>query len=233
VKRATLIVVTALAVVLAPLPGRAATEAPRCFAKSVWFPDAVTRLRGDVDGDGRSDLVRTKAHWLSDQTCRARLIVETARRALARRIDALTGLMIAPPGLAGLVNLDRRPGLEIATVVWQGASTGFVHVYGLRGAGLVKVNRETFDYAGSLVHLDGVDCVRKGPALVVDSGAIYRLSDNRYHVTRTFLGLRGGVLQPLPRLTEHHRVGVAGLNRFPELAAMRPFPSCTVVAGAP
>jgi hypothetical protein len=167
----------------------------------------------------------------ADRRVRARLIVESARGVLTRRVDSLTGLLIAPPGLASLVDLDRRPGLEIGVVVWLGASTGFVDVYGVRGRELVRMNREAFDYGGSLVHREGVDCMRTRSALVVASHAVYRLSDNRYHVTRTFLAIRGDVLQRVPRLTERHRVGYAGLTRFPEFASTQPFASCTVVPG--
>ena len=162
-------------------PTGAVAEPVRCYPKSALFPDAVTRLRGDVDGDGRADLVRTIPNWADSETCRARLIVKSARGVLTRRIDPLTGLLIAPPGLAGLVDLDRRPGLEIGVVVWLGASTGFADVYGVRGPELVRVNREAFDYGGSLVHREGVDCVHERSALVVGSHAVYRLSDNRYH----------------------------------------------------
>jgi hypothetical protein len=60
-------------------PTAAVSEPARCYPKSVLFPDAVMRLRGDIDGDGRADLVRAMAHWADSETCRARLIVESAR----------------------------------------------------------------------------------------------------------------------------------------------------------
>jgi hypothetical protein len=196
------------------------------------FPDAVTRLRGDVDGDRHFDTVTTEAEWLADDTCRARLVVETNRNVFRRHVDPLSGLLIAPPGLAALVQLDRSPGLEVAVVIWRGASTAFLDVYGVRGNRLTRVTRDAFAYAGSVVNRSGVDCARKRGAVLVASQAEFRLGDERYHVRRVFYALRAGVLRRLPSLTERFRVRFTGILRFPELANQVPFPSCTVVEGA-
>jgi hypothetical protein len=196
------------------------------------FPDGVTRLRGDVDGDRRPDLVTTQARWLTGNTCRARLVVDTERDVFERRVDPLSGVLIAPPGLAALVRLDRRPGLEIAVVIWRGASTAFLDVYGVRGNRLTRVSADAFPYAGSVVNRSGVGCARKRGALLVASEAAFKLDDERYHVGRVFYGLRAGDLRPFPSLTERSRVRYDDLGRFPELASEAPFPSCTLVEGA-
>jgi hypothetical protein len=211
----------------------ASQEAVRCYSAEDVFPSAETRLRGDVDGDGHDDGVRTRARWLDAETCRAWLTLSIPRQGVRERaIDPLTGILIAPPGLAGLIRLDRRPGLEVAVVTWVGASTGFVELYGYRRGRIVPLAREAFAYAGSVVHRDGVDCARTHGALLVRSRAEFDLDDERYHVQRRFYGLRDGVLRPLPDLTEHYRVRMPGLRRFPGLWNQVPFPSCTEVPGA-
>jgi hypothetical protein len=208
-----------------------AIEPVRCYPADEVFPDQVRLLTGDVDGDGVADTVRTRARWTDDDHCRARLAADVGTSVLRLGIDPATGIMIAPPGLAGLVDLDRRRGLEPAVVVWRGASTGFVQVYGVRAGDLRPLADRAFEYAGSIVHPAGVDCVRTRGAVLVSSSAEYDLADGRYHVVRRFYAFRAGTLERVPRLTERVAVRLSGLGRFPELGAA-PFPSCTVVPGA-
>jgi hypothetical protein len=138
----------------------AAGDPVRCYPMSDLFPDGLTRLRGDVDGDRRLDTVTTEARWFAGDACCTRLVVETEHGVFERRVDPLSGMLIAPPGLAALVKLDRSPGLEIAVVIWRGASTAFLDVYGVRGKRLTRVSADAFAYAGSVVNRSGVDCAR-------------------------------------------------------------------------
>jgi hypothetical protein len=209
-----------------------AVDLVRCYAATEVFPDAVRKLSGDVDGDRSIDTAHTRASWVGPEACRARLVVDTGTSVLRVAIDPSTGIMIGPPGLAGLVDLSRHPGLEVAVVVWRGASTGFLQLYGVDGGRLTDIAGESFGYAGSVVHPSGVDCARKRGAVLVRSKAEYLLDDDRYHVERMFYAFRGNTLQPVPALTERLAVRPAGLARFPELAGPAPFPSCTVVLGA-
>jgi hypothetical protein len=226
-------ILAAIMAAVAGVPGAVSATPAQCFHSLDIFPDVVTRLRGDVDGDRRADTVLTRARWIDDSTCTAQLVVRTDRETFKRAIDPISGSMIAPPGLTGLIKLDRRPGLEIGVVVWLGASTGFMDVYALRGGtGLVRLSSEPFDYAGSLVQRSGVDCARTHGSLVVSSHAVFRLVDNRYHVTRDFYADHGSRLVLRPALQERARVRFMQLNRFPEFASAVPFPSCTVVAGS-
>lgn len=229
---------TAVAAIVIPLliAGSAVTavgvEPVRCYDADEVFPDEVRALTGDVDGHGAPDAVRTRARWADPATCRARLIVDTGRRVLRTEIEPSTGIMIGPPGLAGLVELDHRPGLEIAVVIWRGASTGFLLLYGVHAGALVPLASGSFEYAGSVVHLTGVDCVPNRGAVLVSSTADYDVEDGRYDVVRTFYASRAGSLRPVPALTEHRSVRPSRLGRYPELASPAPFPSCTVVLGA-
>jgi hypothetical protein len=144
-------------------------------------------------------------------------------------IDSLSGSLLAPPALAGLVRLAPGHRLDVAVIVWLGASTGFVDVYGLRGRGIERVSPEVFAYAGSAVDRFGVDCVSGKGARLVVSSATY--TERGYRVRRSFLSLRGDILVPSHRATERLTLGVRRLERLPEFAAQVPFPSCTVVDG--
>ncbi len=210
---------------------------PSARAETTWcaplagvFPDGVTRLQGDVDADHRIDTVSTSVRWLGESTCRAWLTVETANGTYRRRIDPLFGSLVGPPALAGLVQLGPGRRLDVAVVVWLGASTGFVDVYGFDGRELRRKSTAAFDYAGSVVNRAGVDCVSDRGARLVASFATFE-NDNRYHVERSFYAMRAGGLHLIRGRTERATVGFNGLNRYPEFASQVPFPSCAVVRG--
>lgn len=188
-------------------------------------------LHGDVDGDGQADTVWTRADWVGRLRCRASLHVRTAEGTFTLAVEPPSedGGLLSPPGLAGLVRLDRRPGLEIALVPWMGASTTFVNVYALRARGPVLLKSPLFGHGGSVGNRSGVDCIRKRGAIVAATGASYARR-GRYRVERRFYGLRGDMF--VLKFTERYRVSdYGGLSRFPELAnELQPFPSCTVVS---
>ena len=154
-----------------------------------------------MDADHRIDTVSTSARWLGDSTCRAWLTVETANGTYRRRIDPLFGSLVAPPALAGLIQLGPGRRLDIAVIVWLGASTGFVDVYGFHSRELQRKSTDAFDYAGSVVNRAGVDCVRHRGARLVASFATFR-GDNRYHGERTFYAMRSGGLHLIQGRTE-------------------------------
>jgi hypothetical protein len=211
---------------------RAPSGAASCQSARDFGVRWTTSLRGDVDGDGIADRVGSRARWLADGRCRAWLVVATAEDRFSTPIDPLYGTLIKPPGLAGLIAL--RPGhrLDVAVVVWLGASTGFLDVYGIAGHRLVRLSTSTFEYAGSVVNRAGVDCAAKKGSRLVASFATWDDTDRRYDVERIFYATRAGRLAELPRLTERHVATIGGLARYPELAAQAPFPSCTAVAGS-
>ena len=205
-------------------------------APSVCFSTDETRaargptLQGDIDGDGRTDVVWTEAEWLDARHCRASLHVETAKETFAVAVEPPweDGGLFAPPDLAGLVRLDRRPGLEIALVPWMGASTTFATVYALRAHRLVRLEGPLFGYGGSVMNRSGVDCARLRGALVVSTGASFLPTRRRYRVVRRFYALHGDAFAL--KFKERYRVREGGLLRFPELAdEIQPFPSCTAV----
>jgi len=132
--------------------GTTRSDAVYCERATDFGIPWTTSLRGYVDGDGVIDTVVTRATWLGGGACRAWLVVDTARARFRAAIDPLIGALVEPPGLAGLIQL--RPGhrLDVAVVVWLGASTGFLDVYGLRRHRLARVSRSAYEYAGSVVN---------------------------------------------------------------------------------
>ncbi|MFZ0323565.1 MAG: hypothetical protein WAN48_05470 [Actinomycetes bacterium] len=210
--------------------GSLSTPAPaRCLN---WHLDGwVTRLRGDIDGDGVVDTARTQARWVGQDTCRARLVVRTARGTTHIAIPAFQGLLMKPPGLAGLVSVGPGQRLDIAVIVLLGANTVWLDLYALQSGRLHQVNRTVLGYGGGIAYLFGTDCARHHGARLVSTRAVYDWKANRYAVRRSFFGVRGGQLVRIPRLTERYVVPPRRLFQFPELNAGRPFPSCTVVRG--
>jgi hypothetical protein len=209
-----------------PGPGPSAGPPARCFpAVDFGFP-ATAELRGHVDGDRRIDTVSTSAGWVDSDSCRASLVVRTAKRTYRQEVGNDLGILIAPPPVAALVPLDRRRGLEIAVQVWQGASTGFVELFGIRGARLVRLDEHPFAVSGSLTHQEGLDCARRHGALLVAGSAA--IQGDSYAVERRFYAVRAGELRLRPRLTEHHVVGLEDLGGFREISDV-PFPRCAVI----
>lgn len=226
-------VMMAIASVVSFLPHIASSgSATYCAPTSDFLPDADTVLLGNINGDGTTDTVSTHARITPTGSCRARLIVDTDRGTYRTKVAPLTGLLLVPPALAGLVHL--RPGhrLDIAVIVWLGASTGFIDVYGLHGRRLQRLSPQAYGYAGSLGQRSGVDCVHRRGARLVASWASVDRNGRHYVGERDFYSIARGSLRPLPRLTERYRVPVDALGRFPELSALVPFPTCTVVRGA-
>jgi hypothetical protein len=108
-RAARLVAATFLLVLVLPAhaSGRSATY---CAPTSLFLPGANRVLYGDVDGDGTADTASTHARLTPDGSCRARLIVETERRLFRTKVSPLTGLLLVPPALAGLIRLRRVTG---------------------------------------------------------------------------------------------------------------------------
>ena len=221
---------TVLIIAFTPLTA-ASRSATYCAPTSEFLPYADTVLHGDVDGDGIVDTVPSHGRTTATGRCRAWLVVETDRGIHRTGIDPLTGLLLVPPALAGLIEL--RPGhrLDIAVIVWVGASTGFLDVYGLHGHDLRRLSSDAYGYAGSIGERSGVDCVHHRGARLVASSASVSANGRHYLGERDFYDIRGGSLRLLRRLTERFRIRIDEIDLFPELASLDPFPGCTVVRG--
>ena len=204
-----------------------AAPATPCYSLDGSMSVRGPTLVGDVDGDGAPDTVRTEAEWVDAQTCRAGLVVETAH-GVYRAAVLSDGPLAAPPGLAGLVRLDRRPGLEVALVTWEGASTTFIQVFTLKRRQLALLDGPLLGHGGSVTHRSGVDCARRRGTILVSSQAALGPRGARYRVVRRFFALVSGSLVERPALTERYRLREPGLGRFREFAdQVHAFPSCT------
>jgi len=220
----------ALMVAFTPLTA-SSRSATYCAPTSDLLPHADTVLHGDVDGDGVADTVSSHGRTTSAGRCRAWLVVETDRGVYRTKVEPLTGVLLVPPAIAGLIELRPSHRLDIAVIVWVGASTGFLDVYGLRGHHLRRLSPDAYGYAGSFGERSGVDCVHGHGARLVASSASIDANGRHYVGERDFYGVRAGSLRLRTNLTEHFRIGLDAIDRFPELASLDPFPSCTAVRG--
>lgn len=188
-------------------------------------------LRGDVDGDGRSEVVWLAVDERAEEGCQ--LFVAVASGSVVRSLPIVQpelNLALSPPALDTLAAIDTEPGLEIVVDLVMGASTRFVGVFGMQSGDLTRFRFEgpntlppdLFAYGGSVAHLDGVDCVRPQGTIVLSSASP---RPDRYEILRRFYRVTRGSSTPLPPRTERHTVEARSLNRFSELASA-PFASC-------
>ncbi|MEA2508155.1 MAG: hypothetical protein QOG21_237 [Actinomycetota bacterium] len=116
--------------------------------------------------------------------------------------------------------------------VAAGASTQFEGVYTYSAGTLVPVTIKgtpftgLFAYGGSVGHLDGEACNRRGT--VVISGALAKGSlGTRYKVVRRFFRPGTGVLKYRPRRTQRKTLSPAALQRLREFSGA-PFAGCPI-----
>ena len=172
------------------------TDADRCMEWNVH--DWVTRLRGDLDGDRVVDTVATRARWVGENTCRAVLVVRTARGTTHVAIPGYLGLLMKPPALAGLVKVGPGRHLGIAVVVLLGANTVWLDLYALSGGRLHQVNHGIpRRYGGGIAYCSGpTSCAttRRGRG---DAGRV-RPTHQPDLVRRSFYALASGQLVRVP-----------------------------------
>lgn len=192
---------------------------------------APGRLRGDVDGDGRSETVWLAIDDRAEAECQVFLAVGSGSGVRSTPVvQPELNLALSPPSLIGLAPVDLEPGLEVVVDLVAGASTRFAGLFGIGGGDLRRIEfdgpgavaRDLFAYGGSVTHLDGVDCAELRGTLVVTSATPRA---DRYAVVRRYYRITDGGAALLPRRTEHHVVEPKALNRYPELASP-PFAGC-------
>lgn len=184
----------------------------------------------DVDGDGTPDSISIHMDAEGGPGCQAYLTVETRGEHLsvpAWLIGAQGGL--PQPQIKAIVDINSDGSKEIVLDEATGASTQFVGVYGISDGELVwlrsREQQGLFPFGGSVGHIEAVDCLTDGTIVV--SMAVpapnAEVPAQIYSVRRRIFSLSGGRL--VPEMTEHHRISIQDLERFPEYQSS-PFGNC-------
>lgn len=181
---------------------------PRCANQD----DAVSTderaggdVEGDVDGDGRDDLVYVVRDETGDPGCQTFLVAETADGTLvAPAEDPDVSYALQAPRVNSLVQVDDSGGLEILVDLEQGASTQFLGMFKATARTLEKVRigggsayGDLFPYGGSVGHLEASNCTDQPGADVLIAQATANATD--YSIRTVLYELTGTVLRPLPR----------------------------------
>jgi hypothetical protein len=212
-----------------------AAVAPPCPARPAEQGQVRSSFVGDVDGDGAPDraFVRVDAH--AAPRCALHLVVRLRRGpALVARLappflDAEAIRQHPWPRVAGLAEIDSRPGAEIVATVDEGASTVFLAVFTVQRHRLRRMRLPTLEQAfpalGSVMNFAGVDCVGSRRSGVVVSTLAGR-NLKRLSVERRFFRAVGTHFSLIRRKT--YSFGANATPRFPELSGRGPFARCLV-----
>jgi hypothetical protein len=177
-------------------------------------------LSGDIDGDGAADRVRLLVDRRGRAGCAAFVVADTETGELAAAIaEPELTFELGLPALAGLVDVDGRPGAEVLVTILAGASTQFAGLFTARGDELERVTvapgvtgyGDLFPSGGSVGHLEATGCGRE-PGSVVVSTAIAR--NHGYRLTREVLLFRDARLER--DTTERLSVSAQDLGSYPE-----------------
>ena len=200
-------------------------------------------LRGDVDGDSRTDRVTIRQSPQAAASCGFLLVVETGSRVFAARVPesykprenlTVREWPFGEPFVAALVSLGDR-GLQIVLAREHGASNVQVSLHGVGGGGLVELRLP--DRRGWLSLLGSVGtgvtmarCSPGGPLVLVSSWPA-DIRGTRWSVSRTEYRQVGNAFV---------RTGSRILTASPHRAAAQahlwgidamPFSGCTVARG--
>lgn len=177
-------------------------------------------LSGDIDGDGAADRVRLLVDRGGKAGCAAFVVAETETGSLAAAIaEPELTFELGLPALAGLVDVDGRPGAEVLVTILAGASTQFAGLFTAGGDELERVTvapgvtgyGDLLPSGGSVGHLEATGCGRE-PGSVVVSTAIAR--NRGYRLTREVLLFRDARLEPAT--IERISVSARELGAYPE-----------------
>ena len=224
------------------MPG--SVQCPRLAdAASLPLRPGAGVLRGDVDGDSRTDRVTIRQSARASASCGFLLVVDTGSRVLAARVhesykprETLTvgEWPFAEPYVAALVSLGGR-GLQIVLAREHGASNVQVSLHGVVGGRLVQLRLPDLHGWLSLFGSVGTGetmarCSPGGPLVLVSSwpanlrGTRWSVSMSEYRLVRdAFVRTSSRILTGSPRwaAAQAHRWGIDAM----------PFSGCTVARG--
>lgn len=193
-------------------------------------------VRGDVDGDGASDVVYLVSDPDGSFDCRSFLVAETAEGRVATPTNEQGVEHALPiPRIHSLAQVDRSGGEEILVDLEQGASTQFIGIFTLLDGRLerVRVAENTdfgnlFPYGGSVGHLEASNCADHPDADV--SVAVATANTTDYTVRTRLYEMNGARLEPLPRSDQPPIATTRRLDRVPGFSTS-PFGDCPRAGG--
>jgi hypothetical protein len=218
-----------------------ASSCPR-LSQAAALPQrpGARRLRGDVDGDRRADLVTIRYAPRADASCGFLLVVEARSSTFALRIPEGSGMIghwwQREPFVAAIVRLGERRS-QVVVARDHGASTTAVSLYGIQSGRLERLRFRPAAYEdelslfGSLgVGVTNVACRRGGPLIEVGKGPL-STTRTRSSATRTEYDLRRGVfIRGSDRTVKGSRRKTDAVARSWGLEEL-PFTGCAIARG--
>jgi hypothetical protein len=205
-----------------------------------------SRLRGDVDGDGRRDEVSIRYAPSAPASCGIVLVVETRSKNFAMHVAweyrgfgkvSTRDVSTAEPFVAAIVRLDPR-NAQIVIARNHGAANAFVSFIGIVRGRLALLPFQPREFADELSLFGSVGtgvtnarCSRGGPLVVLGTGPT-SYAAKRWSFTRTEYRLLGGRLRKtLSRTTSSSsRRRIEGVAHAQGIDAL-PFTGCVVARG--
>jgi hypothetical protein len=170
-------------------------------------PGGGGALRGDFDGDGRTDVAGIRYEARAPASCGFVLVVKTRRRSFALRIPEwykppqdlrIRDWWLAEPFIGAVVELEPNRA-QIVVARQSGASVVQVSFYGVVNGrlGVLRFRPRTYEDELSLFGTVGtgttnVRCRRGGPLVVIGEWPT-STSGRRWHASRTTYTLNGNV----------------------------------------
>jgi hypothetical protein len=203
------------------------------------------RLRGDVDGDGRLDVVSIRYAPSSRASCGFILFVQTTNRTFAVRVpewykppqdSAMRDWSFSEPYVAVIIQLSPRRA-QIVVARWHGASDVGVSFYGLNGGKLMLLrlaphsDQNTLSLFGSVgTGSTNARCSRGGPLTVLYLAPANRRG-SRWFAIKSVYRLDQGTIQltDTRTLRTSHDAAIAKADRWG--INTLPFTGCIVARG--
>lgn len=167
-------------------------------------------LQGLIDPGDRTDEVFLYEDLEAEPGCRHLLVLSTGEGAVVSTPIRIGDAEVAGgglPALAGVAEIDERPGSEVVVDVVAGASTAFVAVFSAGGGVLEQMTitgggpyGDLFPYGGSTGHMEASDCVEGTPGEVAIT--LVEPSAGGYRLTMTVFVTENGKFEERRKLSE-------------------------------
>ena len=212
-------------------PGASAGEA-RCFDGD---HSKRGKMRGDVNGDGNSDVVWIAAVRRSG-SCRYFIKADFGSDRDRKRLRGDRFVLRNHSRVMAMIRVNGVPGREFGVVTGQGASTTFAKLFTVRANRIREMDvhgagapaGDAFPYGGSVGFQFASDCARNRPGeQVIYSEARLNNSGTHYRVKRRWFQVIGLDLQRTSEETDRRRVPADRLHERLYEFGNSPFGSCS------